>query len=237
MWFVSWWLRVLRRAIMSKRPGMLLDGIILLHDNARPHTVNLVRDKLERSGWETVQHPPYSPDLSPCDSRFWRPEERHSWTSVSSGRGSARVGEVVDPTSFYKTGIDSLVSQWDTCINTSGNYVWIKQIPLSLFVCIFDFFQLFLFSLKIKFNGQTQFYLSTYPKLNSILLIYLSKIKLKEPPLVMSFIYDKACNVWAFTIKRGEDPVVHFLVAEGAAMHHEVKMPWNSVGQNHTFAW
>ena len=52
---------------MSKRPGMLLDGIILLHDNARPHTVNLVRDKLERSGWETVQHPPYSPDLSPCD--------------------------------------------------------------------------------------------------------------------------------------------------------------------------
>ena len=43
--------RVLRRAIKSKRPGMFSDGIIILHDNARP----------------TLQHPPYSQDLSPCD--------------------------------------------------------------------------------------------------------------------------------------------------------------------------
>ena len=28
VWFVSWWLRVLRRAIKSKRPEMLSDGII-----------------------------------------------------------------------------------------------------------------------------------------------------------------------------------------------------------------
>ena len=67
VWFVSWWLRVLRRAIKPKRPGMLSDGIILLRDNARPHTANLVRDNLQRFGWETLQHPPYSPDLSPCD--------------------------------------------------------------------------------------------------------------------------------------------------------------------------
>ena len=31
-----WWLRVLRGAIKSKPPGMLSDGIHLLHDNARP---------------------------------------------------------------------------------------------------------------------------------------------------------------------------------------------------------
>ena len=35
-------------------------------------------------------------------------------------------------TSFYKTGIDHLVSQSNKCINTSGNYFWIKQIPSSL---------------------------------------------------------------------------------------------------------
>ena len=70
VWFVSWWLRVLRSAIKSNRPEMLSDGIILLHDNARPHTANLVRDKLKKFGWETLHHPPYSPDLSPCDQQF-----------------------------------------------------------------------------------------------------------------------------------------------------------------------
>ena len=63
---------------------MKLDGIILLHVNARPHTANLVRDKLQRFGWETLQNPPYSPDVSPCDFHiFWRSAERYSWTSVS----------------------------------------------------------------------------------------------------------------------------------------------------------
>ena len=58
------WLRVLRRAIKSKCPGMLSDGIILLHENARPHAANLVKHKLQRLGSETLQHPPYSADLS-----------------------------------------------------------------------------------------------------------------------------------------------------------------------------
>ena len=58
---------MLRRAIKSKRPGMLSDEIILLHDNARLHAVNVGRYKLQIFGWETLQQPPYSPDLSPFD--------------------------------------------------------------------------------------------------------------------------------------------------------------------------
>ena len=46
---------------------MTSEGTILLHDNARPHIANLVRDKLEKFDWETLKNPPYSPDLSPCD--------------------------------------------------------------------------------------------------------------------------------------------------------------------------
>ena len=42
--------RVLLRAIKSKRPRMLSDGIILLHDNTRHHATNLLRDKLQRFG-------------------------------------------------------------------------------------------------------------------------------------------------------------------------------------------
>ena len=86
---------MLRRDIKSKRPGMLSDGIILLHDNARPHTANLVRDKLQRFDWETLQHPPYRPNLSPCDfhifcdlkkgirgHRFHSDEEVQDWVGL-----------------------------------------------------------------------------------------------------------------------------------------------------------
>ena len=109
-----------RRAIKSKRPGMLSDEIILLHDNARPHTVNLVRDMLRYAseiGLKTLQHPPYSPDLSPCDfhtfgdlkknirgRRFHSDEEVQEWV---------RLWIHQRPTSFYKTGIDILVFQMD----------------------------------------------------------------------------------------------------------------------------
>ena len=40
----------LEHAINLIRLGMLSDRFILLHDNARPHTANLVSDKLQRFG-------------------------------------------------------------------------------------------------------------------------------------------------------------------------------------------
>ena len=105
--------------------------IILLHDNARVHTASLVRDtkiSLENTLTSSVQ----SRSFPLCLPHFWRPEEKHSLSSVSFGRGSARVGDEVPdwvrlwihqlPTSFYKTGIDHLVSLWGKFINTSGNY-------------------------------------------------------------------------------------------------------------------
>ena len=39
----------------------------LLHDNATPHKATCVRDLLRYWRWEVLEHPPYSPDLPPCD--------------------------------------------------------------------------------------------------------------------------------------------------------------------------
>ena len=88
-------------ATRHKYPGMLSDGIILLHDNERPHTANLMRDNLQGFGWETLQHPPYSPDLSPCDFNIFGDLKKDSWTLLSFGRGSARACKVVDPSVTY----------------------------------------------------------------------------------------------------------------------------------------
>ncbi len=60
----------LREKVRQKRPGMWRPAfgreraMLLLHDNASPlHT----RAHLRTSGVTVMEHPPYSPDLSPCD--------------------------------------------------------------------------------------------------------------------------------------------------------------------------
>ena len=44
-------------------------GIKLLHDNALAHKSATVQEYLKESGLDVLDHPPYSPDVSPCD--FW----------------------------------------------------------------------------------------------------------------------------------------------------------------------
>ncbi|GFR31019.1 HTH_48 domain-containing protein [Trichonephila clavata] len=44
-----------------------MDSAIILHDNARPHKAECVRQLLRRWGWEELEHSQYSPDILPCD--------------------------------------------------------------------------------------------------------------------------------------------------------------------------
>jgi transposase len=46
---------------------MLTSVVVLLHDNARPHTAARTRALLEHFDWELFDHTPYSPDLAPSD--------------------------------------------------------------------------------------------------------------------------------------------------------------------------
>jgi len=57
----------LRPALRKKRRHFLQNPPIILQDNARPHAAQAVADLFDRWGWEVLYHPPYSPDLSPCD--------------------------------------------------------------------------------------------------------------------------------------------------------------------------
>ena len=47
--------------------------LLLLHDNARPHSAALTREKLAQMYWIALEHPPYSPDLSPYDYHMFGP--------------------------------------------------------------------------------------------------------------------------------------------------------------------
>ena len=60
-------LKKLRHAIQNKRRRMLSATILLLHDNARPHSAAQTQDLITSFRWEQMDHPPYSSDLSPSD--------------------------------------------------------------------------------------------------------------------------------------------------------------------------
>ena len=58
---------ILCPGIRRKRQEMTDRTPLLLHDNASPHKANIVKELLELYQWEVLDHPPYSPDLSPFD--------------------------------------------------------------------------------------------------------------------------------------------------------------------------
>ena len=79
----------LRPAIHSKRRGRLTQGVLLLHDNARPHTAYLTINTIRQRNWEVLEHLAYSP------FRFlsvWTPQERSKRSSICSWWWGERGG-------------------------------------------------------------------------------------------------------------------------------------------------
>lgn len=116
-----------RLAYRRKRRDLPIRKVILLHDNARPHTAALTVQKLEQLGWETLEHPPYSPDLSPCDFHVFGPlkealggQKFHSDNEVEA---YVRNWLQTRSDSFYVEGIKKLPIRWEKCVYKSGDYV------------------------------------------------------------------------------------------------------------------
>lgn len=120
-------LRRLRRAIQNKRRGMLSSGVVLIHDNARPHSANMTKDLLKKFKWEVFEHPPYSPDLAPSDYHLFR--ELKSWLGGQRFATNEELQDAVKTylsslaATFFEEGIEKLVSRYDKCLNRFGDYV------------------------------------------------------------------------------------------------------------------
>ena len=57
------------KMIKEQRPTSGVKNMKILHANARPHVHKSVEIFLEQEAIAIIDHPPYSPDLVPCD--FW----------------------------------------------------------------------------------------------------------------------------------------------------------------------
>jgi hypothetical protein len=62
-------LKWLRRAIQNGRRGQLSTGVVLLHDNARPHSAASTRALLAHLCWDFCPPPPSSPQSGPSSKR------------------------------------------------------------------------------------------------------------------------------------------------------------------------
>jgi histone-lysine N-methyltransferase SETMAR len=67
----------LRDAIHRKHPGQLVRGALLHHDNARPRTARAIQERIQELQWRLLEHPPYSPNLTPSDFHLFGPLKNH----------------------------------------------------------------------------------------------------------------------------------------------------------------
>jgi hypothetical protein len=50
-----------------------MKDVLLLHDNARPHTSLRICEAIAKMGWTVLPHPAHSPDLVPSDYHLLGP--------------------------------------------------------------------------------------------------------------------------------------------------------------------
>ncbi|KAK7601555.1 hypothetical protein V9T40_008996 [Parthenolecanium corni] len=116
-----------RPAYRSKRRDIPIRSAILLHDNARPHTAEHTRTCLAKLRWETLEHPPYSPDLSPCDFYLFGPLKEALGGEQFQNDDDVEnfVREWLDSQShsFYERGMRMLPHRWRKCVDIRGDYL------------------------------------------------------------------------------------------------------------------
>ena len=99
--------------------------ILLLHDNARPHTAPATIDALETLKSEVLSHPPYSPDLAPSDffPHLKRDLKGTHFTSDDEVKQAVTSWIKQRTPEFFIDGMRRLVLGWEKCIERQDDYV------------------------------------------------------------------------------------------------------------------
>lgn len=110
----------------AKRPRTGARGIKLLHDNAPAHRSAVVQEYLKENHIEVLPHPPYSPDLSPCD--FWLNPYIKSCLRGRRFETRSAVGSALYQciNSISKERFQNAFSEWlarlEKCVQSEGEY-------------------------------------------------------------------------------------------------------------------
>ena len=120
-------LKEFRKTFCRKRPELFESGQWHFHqDNAPVHKSILVTDYLTQMGIKTVPHPPYSPDLAPCD--FWLfPKLKENlrgnrYSTIEDMKEAVtRVLNTLTQEDF-QGAFQKLLERYNKCIDVGGEY-------------------------------------------------------------------------------------------------------------------
>ncbi len=130
----------MKESVRRKRPQLWRqdqerDHSFLLHqDNASSHTAVPTLALLGESGIQMLSHPPYSPDLAPCDF-FLFPRLKEMLRGVRFPNilqlqdGVRRVLNQI-PKREFAVAMDSLPTRWMKCVKAGGDYFEGKHLTI-----------------------------------------------------------------------------------------------------------
>ena len=114
------------RSINVQRPATGTRGIKILHDNAPAHKSEMTKAFLKDNRLEVLGHPPYSPDLAPCDF-FLFPRLKRELSGRSFKTKSALGSAIYQclsgiPENDYLMAFRSWISRLRKCVDNAGEY-------------------------------------------------------------------------------------------------------------------
>jgi len=106
---------------------MLTQRVWLLHDNAAIHMSMIAQEAVRDCGFVQLDHPAYSPDLTPSDYFLFRNLKSHlrdvRYPDDETLKKAVKEWLEGQTEDFYFSGINSLPEKCRNCMELSGDYI------------------------------------------------------------------------------------------------------------------
>ncbi|GFV52277.1 histone-lysine N-methyltransferase SETMAR [Trichonephila clavipes] len=118
-------------------------GILLLDDNARPHSEAASQNHITTPGSKHLHHQLYNPKPAPIDFHLFLALKKN--LAGRQFRSNIEVKQVLKPflrmpsPEFFLEGVKKLIKRYDKCLNVLGTYVEKIKLPL---ICNVSFYVL-----------------------------------------------------------------------------------------------
>jgi histone-lysine N-methyltransferase SETMAR len=123
-YYINNCLMPLVKNLNEQGPLSATNSIKLLNDNAKPHVKKEVLQFLDANKIARIRHPPYSPDLSPCDFWLFDYIKRNLSDHTSAESLKSEITEILRniPESEYRKTFKKYLERMKLCIQNKGEY-------------------------------------------------------------------------------------------------------------------